>query len=338
MNTGFSDMAQHLALRRHASSLRQSTAVLSEELTTGQVKDQVRHLGGDLTELVAIDKSIARTTSRVTIGQSMATWLSVQQQSVAVLRGHAQAGLDDLMLLQQTPQNEQKERNLASLATRFGDMVNLMNTSFGDRFVFSGTRADAPAVAEADVMLDALMDEIDTASPAITTAQGLGDLIDQWFASGGGFDTIGYLGDAPIPASQPIAPGYSVSISVTAQHEAVRQTFAAFAKGAVLSQGVFEDDPVAQKKFTEIATTAMAGSRSTLIQLAAEIGTSEERVQNANAQNEAERYAMKIARTELLEADPYERATQLERAISQQEMVYSLTARLSRLTLLDFLR
>ncbi len=338
MLNGFGDMAQHLGLRRHATSLRKATTVLSHELTTGQVKDQTKHLRGDFSELVAIDTSIAKATSRVAVGQSIATWLSVQQNSVAVLRDHAQTGFDDMLLLQQAPENEQKQRMLSGMDTRFGDMVKLLNTSFGDRFVFSGTRADAPAVAEADVMLDALMNEINAASPAITEAQELSDFIDQWFATGGGFDEVGYLGDAPIPASQSLAQGYSVGISVTAQHEAVRQTFAAFAKGAALSRGVFEDDATEQKRFTDIATMAMGGSRSSLIQLAAEIGTSEERVQNANAQNEAERYAMKIARSELLEADPYERASQLERAMTQQEMIYSLTARLSRLTLLDFLR
>ncbi len=338
MNAGFGDMSSRLVLQRQSKALRQTTATLAQEVTTGQVQDKARHLQGELSGLAAIDRIISRAASRSVIGQSMASILSAQQQSITALRDSVQGGFDDLLSLKQAPNALQSARSLAMMETRFEDMVAVLNTSFGDRFVFSGVRADSPAVANASTLLDALVNDITTASPALSSAQEVSDFIDSWFAKDGGFDAIGYTGGEAIPAAQQLTSGISERISVTAQHEALRQTFAAFAKGAVLSRGVFEGTSTKHSELTKLTLSALANARPALVQLAAEIGTSEERVSRAITQNEAERYAMKIARAEMLGADPYDRASRLEQAMLQQEMIYSLTARLSRLTLSDFLR
>ncbi len=46
---------------------------------------------------------------------------------------------------------------------------------------------------------------------------------------------------------------------------------------------------------------------------------------------------MEIARTELIGADPYDTATEMEAVQGQLETLYTVTARLSRLSLADFL-
>jgi flagellar hook-associated protein 3 FlgL len=47
---------------------------------------------------------------------------------------------------------------------------------------------------------------------------------------------------------------------------------------------------------------------------------------------------LEIARADLVAIDPFEAATRMEAAQTQLETLYSVTARLSRLSLVDFLR
>jgi len=82
----------------------------------------------------------------------------------------------------------------------------------------------------------------------------------------------------------------------------------------------------------------LASSHSGLIALSARIGMQEERAFLGQSRAEAENTAMSIARAKLLDADPYQTAVKLEQAMTQLDMIYNLTARLSRLSLATYLR
>jgi flagellar hook-associated protein 3 FlgL len=71
--------------------------------------------------------------------------------------------------------------------------------------------------------------------------------------------------------------------------------------------------------------------------LAARIGTAQERIANATTRNSAEATALQIARIGIVSADPYEAATALTEAESQLDTLYAVTARLSRLSLANYL-
>ena len=54
--------------------------------------------------------------------------------------------------------------------------------------------------------------------------------------------------------------------------------------------------------------------------------------------NGAETTSLQIARNGITAVDPYETASRLEATRQQLETLYTLTARISRLSLVDFLR
>ena len=58
----------------------------------------------------------------------------------------------------------------------------------------------------------------------------------------------------------------------------------------------------------------------------------------ASARNGAETSALEIARTDILAIDPYRTATELQSTETRLETLYTLTARLSRLSLSEYLR
>ena len=70
----------------------------------------------------------------------------------------------------------------------------------------------------------------------------------------------------------------------------------------------------------------------------ARLGRAEAQIEIASARNSAESTALQIARTGMLAADPYETATKLQETQTQLEMIYSITARMTRLSLVDYLK
>jgi flagellar hook-associated protein 3 FlgL len=67
------------------------------------------------------------------------------------------------------------------------------------------------------------------------------------------------------------------------------------------------------------------------------IGTLEARIETATARNSAETSALEMARNEIIAVDPYKAATDLSAAQTQLETLYTVTARLSRLSLAGYL-
>jgi len=72
--------------------------------------------------------------------------------------------------------------------------------------------------------------------------------------------------------------------------------------------------------------------------LRAEIGALEEYTDTAKARNSAALSGFEIARGSMYQADPYQAADRAGARANQLEAVYTLTARLSRLSLSDYLK
>jgi len=78
-------------------------------------------------------------------------------------------------------------------------------------------------------------------------------------------------------------------------------------------------------------------SLAALTALQARLGVAQERISSAEIRNAAESSALQIARSDLLAIDPYDTATALQATQTQLETLYSITARLTRLNLTDYL-
>ena len=68
------------------------------------------------------------------------------------------------------------------------------------------------------------------------------------------------------------------------------------------------------------------------------LGLSEQRLEEASVRISARRDALDIAWNDATSRDPFDAATEFQAVEQQLERVFAVTARMSRLTLLDFLR
>lgn len=336
--TTFGDMSQRLALQRQGFGLKKSVANLSYELTTGTVKDKASKLNGNLSMLTSVSNAMNMASARKASAQSAATLLSLQQSVLGNFSEKAQSGFLDEIIRNTAATSAEVSRGTDMMANQFRDAVSQLNVSFAGRALFAGTSGDGAALIAADDMLDALFDDLTTAFPTGPDAESARAFILGWFAEGGQFDTVAYLGGPPIPQRLELGQGVSVGFNITAQDKSIREFLAGLATGAILSKGLFDSELPQQKSMLAEASFSLAASNGKLIGLSAQLGLEEERAAIGQTRAEAEHTAMTITRAELTEADPYETGVRLEQAITQLDMIYNLTARLSRLSLATYLR
>jgi flagellar hook-associated protein 3 FlgL len=265
------------------------------------------------------------------IGQSLAT-MQVVLDGLEGVRGRLAQ-----QAMKITPASAQSQITSASDAAvaAFGDIVNGLNSRFGGNSLFSGTATDQPALADPDVMLASIR----AALTGAVTATDVTTALDTWFDDpAGGFATTGYLGDTGAPLERSIDTGSGVTITARADGTALRALLKSVAQAAMAADPTLALPTSTASLLLEQASTALLSAADPLTDLRADLGLAEERVDVARAKHAAGRAAFGIIRNDLTQVDPYEASTALKEVQAQLETHYTLTARLSTLSLVGYLR
>lgn len=330
----FGDLAQSNLLRRYTAQTKADMARLSQEMTTGMAADTPRHLSGDMKPLLAIDSSLARLEGYGSVTRELALFSDALQTALSTVSTMALETANGLIAASGTSSTTQVDTAVSSAHAVFQSTVSTLNTRFGDRTLFAGQDSNGQAMADADSILAALETEI-----SIAGASGVASVeatLDAWFAAPGGYAGTGYLGAGPL-AEVPVAPGESVAIDITANDEALRDTLKGLAMAALMDRGLFTGQHDMRSALAQRAGEVLLSSETDRAYLAARLGGMQSQIDRAQTRNENEATALGIARTELLEIDPYEAATRLQDAETQLQLIYTITSRISRLNLADYL-
>jgi flagellar hook-associated protein 3 FlgL len=319
-------------LARTGADLRAQVNRAAQEVATGRPADLARDLRGDLAPVLAIDASLARLQAFGRATTDAATQAAAQQAAIQGLSALAQGITTTLLGASDFPTPAQVNASAADARARLSSALGLINTQAGGRAVFSGTATDTPPLGSAEELLAALQ----TAAAAATTAGQVAAAVSAWFSDPSGFGSF-YRGGGPL-APVAVAPGETADISTTATDPALRDTLAGLALAALLDGGVLAGDAPERARLAQAAGQTLLTGEDARILLAARIGTVEAQVETAQSRNAAEETALGILRSDIGSADPYEAATRLETARTQLEQLYLITARVSRLSLVEFLR
>lgn len=319
-------------LARQSAALRISVQQASTEVATGRKTDIAQSLRGDVSPLLAIDASLKRLEGfKITSGDA-AFLTSAQQAALSGLSSLAKGITTTLLGSRDFPTPVQVDTVAADARGRLASTIALLNTQASGRTIFSGVATDKAPLGSADDLLAAL----ETAAAGATTAGQVAAAVSNWFANPAGFETF-YQGGAPL-SPVPIAPGEDATVGTTALDPAIRDTLSAFAMAALLDRGVLSGDAAERAALAQRAGQGLLTGEESRISLAARIGTIEGQIEAARSRNGAEETALGILRSETGSVDPYEAATRLEAARSQLESLYLVTARVSKLSLMEFLR
>ena len=319
-------------LARQGAELRATVSRTSQEVTTGRHTDLPKALRGDVSPLLAIDASLTRLQAFRTTAKDAALHTAAQQVALGALSDLAK-GITTTLLGAPEFQTQAQVNAIASdMRGRLESAVGLLNTQAAGRAIFSGTSADRIPLGTADDLLAAL----ETAATGATTAGTVAAAVEGWFADPLGYAAF-YQGGGAL-SGVPIAAGETAEIPTTAMDPAIRDTLKGLALAALLDRGMLAGNGEERALLAERAGQVLLTSEDARITLSARIGSVEAQIEAARTRNGAEETALGILRSDIGAVDPYEAATRLEAAEAQLESLYLVTARVSRLSLVEFLR
>lgn len=328
------DLASSVAVRRQGAEARAALQRAANELASGRREDLVAASGGDPALLIAIER-----------GQSRAA-VQIDALALAGMRASsAQAALGRVEALSSTigpPLLAAVERGdvlaaealAAEAESAFSDVVDRLNTRVGGRALFAGAEVGGAALADAESMLAALR----TAGAGAVDGADLAARIADWFdAPGGGFESLGFLGDGEA-ARVRLGEGVEADISVRADAPELRAVLKSLALAAVAADPAFgATTDMAQEAFAIASSDAILATEG-VVRLRADLGLSEARIEEADLAARSHRASLDIAWNDAVSRDPFEAASEFQELETQLQTSYTVAARLSRLTLADFLR
>lgn len=333
--TSVGDIAYSFLMRGHNTRIKSEVADLSQNLASGMKTDVSKHLRGEFTGLAAIERSIRSLEAHQTAQRETTTLLETAQITLGSIQDITTEMAPALISAGNSSHPALLRSVAADAEQKLDSVVSALNVRIADRAIFSGRSTDRAALPSGREILDALSaDLVGAASPLDVANQ-----IDIWFDDpAGGFVTTIYQG-----ANQPISPipvsdTEAVDFRLTANAPEFRNLLKSIAKAALSVELPQLSDTKDQAEFLKSAGEAMLSTQTGLALLRADVGALESYNDIAKTRANTSLSAFEIARSEIYKADPFEAASALELAQTQLEAVYTLTARISRLSLADYLR
>lgn len=329
------DAAYHFQLSRQNLGLKQGLDAAMSEVTTGQVTDMGARLSGDFSALAAVEHSLKTLGSYQTATSEVGLRADTMQAALETLAGTMRDLQPALLLAASQPQSALVDTAAVDAQAKLEQAIAALNASAGGQSLFSGAATDTTPMTDAATLMAALQAEVAGASsPAdILTA------LDTWFDTpGGGFDTLAYAGADTGGGPVRVAEGQTVTLDITAADPALREVIKGLAAAALLENGdLLSGDAEARASLAAQAGEALLSADAGLVTLQARLGAAQERIETLTAKHAAQSSALELAKFQLVGVDPYDAATRLEALQAQLETLYTVTARISRLNLADFL-
>ena len=327
------DLSQSFMLQRRSVGLRQELTRLTDELSSGRVSNVGRVLAGNHNYLTGIERSL-ETLQGYSVANSEAAYFTGAMQTALsrVQEFSGQLGLD-LVLASGGPIGVVAGSPAANARSQLEGIVSSLNSDIAGRSLFSGTTSDTRPLVDAEALIDALR----LAVVGQTEPESIFAAAEAWFANPAGFDAVAYSG-----SNTPIAPFVlsdteAVSLDVRANDPAIKAVLMNTALSALADDPALGLDVPAQSELFGLTGRALQSNQDLLTDLRSRLGFTEARIEKISVRNQAEETSAEFARNTLLEADPFETATELENVQFYLQSLYSVTVRSSQLSLVNFL-
>ncbi|SLN65992.1 flagellin [Roseisalinus antarcticus] len=333
--TSTGDLSQHFLTLRRTMQVKQRLDTLGQELASGRVSDVALHLGGEAARLAHIEHRSELIGGHISANRETSEYLAQMQVSLGNLEHRRGELAGQILSLPINITDVQREDIATAAVVTFEAMVGDLNFRVADRALFAGAATEGQALADAEDMLASLS----AAVAGVTTSDQLKDAVDAWFNDpAGGFETMGYLGDTGDYVERPLGDGTKAKIAVRADDAEYRQLLAAVATAAVLDGGVPGLNAGEANDAVKEAGARLLSAAQPLSLSRGSLGRTESMVEAATTRQGAEQTSLGILRNDMISTDPFEVATELKEVQNQLEMNYMLTARLSGLSMAEYMR
>lgn len=312
-------------LNETVTRLRERIDTTSEEAVTGQYKDLTAHLSGRIGQAMLSQKAIDDVANERTQLTLKASRLDIIQQSLTAVddnigqlgvRMKAALGSEDYTAREAVVRDAQ-----AALASTF----STLNTRHGERYLFSGDATNTKPFAD----VDSFLDDVRSMAASATDATDFATQMDAYFnTSGSGWQANIYSGtsDTSDPAS---VTGTDPAITKTVWGLAVLALAGSDETLALLNGN---SDTLIQ------AADTLAEGQAALTNVRAERGIIQAQIESSKDALDLEETVLTQSFNQMTARDQYEAASELKQLETGLEAAYTLTARLSNLSLLNYMR
>jgi flagellar hook-associated protein 3 FlgL len=328
--------------------LQAEVTIRQKELSSGVKADLGLDIGGEIRRTVPLRALIDQAATQTRLNGAVAARLGAAQAALGAVADATSNFIGDAIAAGQAPGS----RNLLGDAAhdQLKDLARLMRTESGGFPVFAGQNLEASpfidftkaeGVAARSAIETAFVTEFGIASndPAAATLPrtAIESFIAGAFAAL--FDDAGFAanwsGASQAEMVGEISSGVIGQTASTANNDSVRALAKGFAALAFFQNSAINDD--AYVAIADQSLITLGSAREALTAQRANIGQAEEQVKLAT-----ERVADSGALAEqtlaaMEQVDPYETATRLNTLITAIESSYAMTARLQRMSLVNFL-
>ena len=328
------DLAVAYSLRQRNSDLKAEVQKLNEELTTGIAADLTKHLGGSFARLSSVERDM-RILDGFKISIAEATQYSeAVQLRLSEIADMSQSFGGDLLTATAANGAAAPVNIAAEARMHFETVVATMNTQSAGRSLFAGDASDRAALIDSADILD----EIRTVVGGLTDPVDIRDAIDTWFDDPAGFELFAYRGSATAIAPFRMSDTIEIGVDVRANDPAIRDVLRTLSYAAISDDTAISLAPIEEMELLRSAAEGLLTAQERIIGLQSSVGLAQEQITGWSVRNASERIGTEYAKSALLQVDPYETATRLEAAQFQMQSLYTVTVRLSQLSLVNFLR
>lgn len=349
MKTTFiSTSALSAATRVSLIKTQTKLADAQKEVTTGRLADVGATLGYKTGQTVSLRQDHARLKTIIDTNSVVSTRLSATQAALKSLSDDAQLFVSQLIAARNRDTGAAVVQGQAEAALT--SFTNTVNTALDGAHLFAGVNADVkpitnyfdtPTPANRQAVADAFVASFgtsagDPANSSITAAD-MQTFLDGAFAAL--FDDPAWTTDWSAASDQNVKSRISTSelveTSTNSNDIAYRKLAEAYAMVADL--GIETLNQAAYEVVVDTATRIAGEAIQDLAKEQSRLGTSQERIANANDRMSIQIDIMVNHITLLESVDPYEASTRVSALMNQVEAAYAMTARIQRLSLLNYL-
>lgn len=328
------DLARSFQLRRHHDQAKADLARLTQELSSGQRANMGKALRGDFTALSGLERGLRMAGAYASASAEAAMVTAASQAALEAFQSTLDEMGPDLLSATGTGSLQQMDLMAASAPDRLETMVATLNQTVAGRSLFSGAASATDALIPAAQIMAAL-------TPLAAGATDAADLVatlESWFmATGGGFETMAYQGNASPPPAFAVADGETVGNPATALDPGLRRGMMGMALAGLVASDAVSFSAADKQTLLKQAALDMTAASGDVTDLRASVGHAEARIEAAQTRATTTTSMLQLERNRLTAADPYTTATELQEAETRLQSLYLLTTRLSRLSLTEYL-
>ena len=289
---------QSLDMRLVIARNNAEKAKLAQEAASGVKQDVYADNPGAATKAMQIRTRMSATESYKTSNELLAGKLENMSDSLSEISRAAREYQDMSLAGGLTSQNRDEYRQQAEITLQ--GMVSMLNTTYGGEFLFSGLATDTAPV------------EID-----------------------GTGNAVNYLGDVTGNLSMKIDDTTQMNYGIRADDPAFQDVFDALE--IVLTTNLAALDDAGFEAMRDTVTTLMNDGLTKLTSLNARLGNNQAVLDQKIDDQYSKLGIYNAAVSDIETAEPEETALRLNQVMNQLEVSYQITARISGMTLLDYL-